>query len=33
MEGLDKHSFKIITTVEYSLGMKRNEINTVDLKQ
>ena len=25
--------FKIITTVEYSLGKKRNKINTVDLKQ
>ena len=25
MEGLDKNSFKIITTVEYSLGKKRNK--------
>ena len=33
MEGLDKNTFKIITIVEYSLGKKRNKINTVDLKQ
>ena len=26
MEGLDKNSFKIITTVEYSLGKKRHKI-------
>ena len=33
MEGLDKNTFKIVTIVEYSLGKKRNKINTVDLKQ